>query len=186
MYKMDDLLESWQQAKAISDVQHRSWVLKKSAWDYIRYLSVQVQGQTGRIAATSDQIRFNSEADRALEKLLLDAEQWYKAISRNALPREIRRHISSSLNKDLKLAVEALRDIREHWEDTRKYYEDSRLEVPKNQKRILWLKKHHPDAHPWSSGFTLGVGYYIAGLGVVNIQDILLEVGRVEEVIPSL
>jgi hypothetical protein len=170
---------------ALADVEHRTWILRKSIWDYMKLISSQIQNPPVNGEYSLDQKRLNSEADRELENILLNAKQWYKAISRSAIPRDQRKAIREVLDTDLQQTVECLRDIREHWEQTRRYFENSELPIPDAQTNVKWFKQKYPNANPWSSGMSVGIGYYIAGPEVLNLHNLLVEADRVDSVIHS-
>jgi hypothetical protein len=171
---------------ALADIEHRSWVLRKSIWDYMKLLSAQSQNTPSARGYTLDQRRLNSEADRELENILLNAKHWYKAITRSAIPKDLRRSIRTAVDRNVQTTVECLRDIREHWEQTRKYFEDSSIEIPSTQSNVIWFQEMYPNASPWSSGMSVGIGYYIAGPEVLNLHNLLIEVDKVEKILPAL
>lgn len=176
---MDSPLIDLNALRAIEDIKSRSWVLRKAVWDYMKLLSAQSQMIPSVEGYDLDQQRLNSEADHELESILLNANQWYKAVSSSSIPREFRKSIKQVINKDLQRTIVCLRDIREHWEQTRKYFESNDLVVPDNQSKVIWFKKTYPNAHPWSSGMSIGIGYYIAGPEVLNLHNLLLQVDGV-------
>lgn len=167
---------------ALADVEHRTWVLRKSIWDYMKLISAQIQNLPVNGEYNLDQKRLNSDADRELENILLNAKQWYKAISRTAIPRDKRKAIQAVLDTGLRQTVECLRDIREHWEQTRQYFVDSELQIPGAQTNVKWFKQKYPNANPWSSGMSVGIGYYIAGPEVLNLHNLLVEADRVDSI----
>lgn len=168
--------------KAIADVEHRTWLLRKSIWSYMKLISAQMHNLPDEKGYSLDQRRLNSEADRELENVLLNAKQWYKAVSRVSLPRDKRKSIKAVLDLSLKETVECLRNIREHWEQTRQYFESDEIQVPDAQANVKWFKRQYPLANPWSSGMSIGVGYYIAGPEVLNLHDLLLEADKVDNI----
>lgn len=168
---------------AIADIEHRTWVLRKSVWDYMKLMSAQMQNLPSSEDYNLDQKRLNSEADRELENVLLNANQWYKAITRSTIPRELRKSIRLAIDVDLRKTIECLRDIREHWEDTRQYFERSDMQIPPAQSKVLWFKERFPNASPWSSGMSVGIGYYIAGPEVLNLHNILVETDKVVSIL---
>lgn len=182
---MDDLTLDIKSRTAFSDIEHRAWVLRKGIWDYMKLFSRQIQNLPTSDSYSLDQKRHNSETDRELENILLNAKQWYKTISSTDLPRDIRRSIKSSINTDLKETVEHLRDIREHWENTRKYFKSNEIDIPPSQSKVIWFKKKYPDANPWSSGMSVGIGYFIAGPEVLNLHNLLLEADRVDSILQA-
>ncbi|MDB5170531.1 MAG: hypothetical protein JWO35_225 [Candidatus Saccharibacteria bacterium] len=170
---------------ALADVEHRTWILRKSIWDYIKLTSNQIQNLPVNGEYNLDQKRLNSETDRELENILLNAKQWYKAISRTAIPRDKRKAIKAVLDTDLQQTIECLRDMREHWEQTRRYFENSELQIPEAQTNVRWFKQKYPNANPWSSGMSVGIGYYIAGPEVLNLHNLLVEADRVDSIMQS-
>jgi hypothetical protein len=170
-------------ATAFSDIQHRAWLLSKSIWEWFGMISGQTQMAPDNNGSDLEQQRFNSEADRALENVLLNAKQWYKTLDNSALPKELRRGIKPHLNKEIKTTVERLRDIREHWEQTRKYFIDPTIPVPPEQSNVMWFKKKFPNGHPWSSGLIVGFGYFIGGPEVLNLHNLLEQVDGINKLV---
>jgi len=137
---------------------------------------------------TEQRRRWNSETDSALDKLLVEGKYWYTAIHSNALPKNLRKEIGSKIDPDVEAVAGHLRNIRVHWVKSRKYFEKPGSIIPNDRdlRSVRWFKAKFPNTTPFSSGMSVGIGYFIGAPDVLNLHNLLVEVGKVDEIIEAI
>ncbi len=78
---------------------------------------------------------------RMSDLILREGVQWYKTVDSNGFNKNARKAISSALNQELRDTVHHLRNLREHWENTQKYFyykEKPKIPVNSKTKSLRW------------------------------------------------
>lgn len=174
------------QLKAISDVQIRTWSLKDQIEKFIVAYGEHIQLIIERRFDNPEDQKKLSSLDRSADAIITDVHHWYKSIEESALPKEVRKEIKKQFKPKVKEKVKHLRNIKEHWEKNRKYFENLSIEIPINKKTASarWFRHEFPEKTPWSFSWSNVTGFTICG--VLNIQELLSELEKIEKILPAI
>lgn len=169
-------MEEW---TAREDLKHRIWTVRAAIQRYAALQGAQVEifrAITPESSGlTTDQVRISSQTDAALESILNAANHLRRALRSRHLPASIR---GRTLDK-LDAPIRHLRNIREHWDESRDFWSAGKA-IPPGRKyaSARWYKKHFPDQTPWSARWSMNEGSILGG--IVSVDDLSTILDEVE------
>jgi hypothetical protein len=141
-------------SKEIEELKHWVWATQKAIGEYCERLNVVMNMDPALGMPDIHMQQLNSETEAKVHVVVNSADHMFKAAKLAQIKEAI-------VDDSLKKLVHNLRNLREHWDQNKKYFENPELEIPKerNTASARWFKKHFPDSTPWSGGWTNLCGY---------------------------
>lgn len=120
-------------------------------------------------------------AVHAMDRIWGDAAHWYKAVTSDELPVNIRQEIEAGLDGEVREIVRNMRNITEHWDENRRYFEDPTL--PGAPKSVRWYQAQDLVNGPWSWSWVYGRGHELGD--VLRLDRLLAEVTKAESILAA-
>lgn len=168
---------------ARADVTHWAQTVSTILNDIEMALPVVIAQRPGADGWTEGQQKLHSDFNSKVDMLLNAANHWYVSSEQVGLPKELRHTIKGELNVNLKVLVQHLRNIKEHWSSNRRYFDGSSQTVPESRdtRSVRWFKATYPNATPWSWSWDYIDGAKIAG--TLNLNVLRDEVTTINKIV---
>jgi len=149
----------------------------------IKLLTASLDGLRVPLANRQKSISSYNNIERYTDLLFSDADHLYKTLSSDIFSKDLKLDLKPHLETEVRAAVHHLRNLREHWEDNRKFFEGDKTKKPKPsaiwfQKNMLVTKLFSPS--PWSIVFLPNQEPYLAG--IFQIKNLTVELDNISKV----